>query len=188
VEFEAITSVETASEPVEISVAEQAGTVTEQCEKAPIEEKKVEITHSILPQSVAPQTNASIEKSVSVAPKPQTEEEKRASRAAKFNLPKKNETVAVQEKLAARAERFGINPVAESTTMEEKKRARAERFGSKDGKDAKQTDATDAVYTTLLPSPFIDLPQDAVKAARAMRFQMGAAGNTGSVLTEMQEK
>jgi hypothetical protein len=138
-----------------------ASDVTETIEAPPLEEKTVEVTNPTPSpsESKIPQAKiASAEKPASTATKQLTEEEKRASRAAKFNLPKNDAEVA-KEKLAARAERFGTN--AAESTMEEKKRVRAERFGLKDGKETKQAAATtDAVCPLIISSfhPLSTLP------------------------------
>eukprot|EP00604_Paraphysomonas_vestita_P003190 CAMPEP_0174821254 /NCGR_PEP_ID=MMETSP1107-20130205/6104_1 /TAXON_ID=36770 /ORGANISM="Paraphysomonas vestita, Strain GFlagA" /LENGTH=297 /DNA_ID=CAMNT_0016038079 /DNA_START=45 /DNA_END=938 /DNA_ORIENTATION=- len=112
---------------------------------------------------------------ISIGVTEKTEEQKRAERAAKFNLPTKNDNEASKEKLAARAERFGTTKPA---SLEEKKQARAKRFGS-----------TNTTISSSVKNPTSTNEADLEKIkARAMRFQLGSSGNTDTILTEMQEK
>jgi hypothetical protein len=116
----------------------------------PVEEKKVEV----LVPTPAPvvKSTQEVPQATDAPSKEKTEEEKRANRAAKFGIQKKESEIA-KDKLAARAERFGL-PTATKTTssapatdpsLEEKKRVRAERFGLKEKKEETKIDSSKVV-------------------------------------------
>jgi len=155
------------------------------------EESKVQSGPSLQSSQVATQVSKQVNgvKGIKAAtvnsPVGLTEQEKRANRAAKFGLPAKSEAETKADKLAARAARFGTDKSSSTPTpsssaaQEEKKRARAQRFG---------TGASAAPAVTSKKGKMTPEEIETVKAARAMRFQLGTPGTTESVLTEMQEK
>lgn len=130
--------------PSEVKKVETAATIPTQPSSVATSQPK---QNRVLSTTTPAPVTTSVPSPAVDASKPKTEEEKRASRAAKFGI-QKNVADVTKEKLAARAERFGLNTSA-GPTLEEKKKARAERFGLNESKQS--NGATDVVAVFSFP-------------------------------------
>lgn len=137
------------------------------------------------------------------------EGQKRAARAAKFNIPLKETVVPELKKkggrgpAAAQKVELTAEQVAAQTALDEKKRQRAERFNipvketpvpvennssKKQRNNNNKNKNSQKSQENNTAKKALDPEMEAKKNARKMRFEMGSSGSTSEVQEEFQKK